>query len=79
MSIARSNHVWAADITYIPINRGFVYLPSVIDWARRRVLLWRLSSTLTADFCIETVQEARNKHGKLDIFNTDSKKRWIQV
>lgn len=71
LSITRSNHVWAADITYIPMKRGFVYLFAVIDWASRRVLSWRLSNTLTADFCIEAVQEAINKHGKPDIFNTD--------
>ena len=71
LSITRSNHVWAADITYIPMKRGFVYLFAVIDWASRRVLSWRLSNTLTADFCIEAVQEAINKHGKPDIFNTN--------
>ena len=71
LSITRSNHVWAADITYIPMKRGFVYLFAVIDWASRRVLSWRLSNTLTTDFCIEAVQEAINKHGKPDIFNTD--------
>ena len=53
LSITRSNHVWAADITYIPMKRGFVYLFAVIDWASRRVLSWRLSNTLTTDFCIE--------------------------
>jgi len=71
LSITRSNHVWAADITYIPMRRGFVYLFAVIDWASRRVLAWRLSNTLTTDFCIEAVQEAMNKYGKPEIFNTD--------
>lgn len=71
MSITRSNHVWAADITYIPMRRGFVYLFAVLDWASRRVLAWRLSNTLTTDFCIEAVQEAMNKYGKPEIFNTD--------
>ena len=71
LSITRSNHVWAADITYIPMKRGFVYLFAVIDWASRRVLSWRLSNTLTTDFCIEAVQEAINKHGRPDIFNTN--------
>jgi putative transposase len=71
MSITRSNHVWAADITYIPMQRGFVYLFAVLDWASRRVLAWRLSNTLTTDFCIEAVQEAMNKYGKPEIFNTD--------
>jgi putative transposase len=71
MNIDRSNQVWAADITYIPMKRGFVYLFAVIDWASRRVLSWRLSNTLTADFCCEAVQEAINRYGKPDIFNTD--------
>lgn len=71
MAITRSNHVWAADITYIPMKRGFVYLFAVIDWASRRVLSWRLSNTLTTDFCIEAVQEAMNRYGRPEIFNTD--------
>ncbi|MDP8566303.1 IS3 family transposase, partial [Methylophilus aquaticus] len=58
LTIHRSNHVWAADITYIPMQRGFVYLFAVVDWASRRVLSWRLSNTLTTDFCIEAVNEA---------------------
>ena len=58
MKINRPNQVWAADITYIPMKRGFVYLFAVMDWASRRVLSWRLSNTLTTDFCIEAVQEA---------------------
>jgi putative transposase len=71
LSITQSNHVWAADITYIPMRRGFVYLFAVVDWASRRVLSWRLSNTLTTDFCIEAVQEAINRYGKPEIFNTD--------
>jgi transposase InsO family protein len=71
LPITRSNHVWAADITYIPMKRGFVYLFAVLDWASRRVLSWRVSNTLTTDFCIEAVQEAINRYGKPDIFNTD--------
>jgi putative transposase len=71
MAIDQSNHVWAADITYIPMKRGFVYLFAVIDWASRRVLSWQLSNTLTTDFCIEAVQEAIHRHGPPDIFNTD--------
>jgi putative transposase len=65
------NHVWAADITYIPMKRGFVYLFAVMDWASRRVLAWRLSNTLTTDFCVEAVQEAIVRYGKPEIFNTD--------
>ena len=71
LSVTRSNHVWAADITYIPMRRGFVYLFAVVDWASRRVLSWRLSNTLTTDFCIEAVQEAINRYGRPEIFNTD--------
>ena len=71
MEISRPNHVFAADITYIPMKRGFVYLFAVMDWASRRVLAWRLSNTLTTDFCIEGVQEAIHRYGKPDIFNTD--------
>jgi putative transposase len=65
------NHVWAADITYIPMKRGFVYLFAVMDWASRRVLAWRLSNTLTTDFCMEAVQEAIARYGTPEIFNTD--------
>lgn len=56
LEISRPNHVWAADITYIPMKRGFVYLFAVLDWASRRVLSWRLSNTMTTDFCLEAVQ-----------------------
>jgi len=59
------------DITYIPMHRGFVYLCAVMDWASRRVLTWRLSNTLTTDFCLEAVQEALTRYGRPDIFNTD--------
>ena len=71
LEITRPNHVWATDITYIPMKRGFVYLIAVMDWASRRVLSWRLSNTLTTDFCIEAAQEAINRYGKPEIFNTD--------
>jgi putative transposase len=71
LTINRPNHVWAADITYIPMARGFVYLFAVLDWASRRVLAWRLSNTLTTDFCLDTVQEAIARHGTPTIFNTD--------
>jgi putative transposase len=71
LTIIRSNHVWAADITYIPMQRGFVYLLAVIDWASRRVLSWRLSNTLTTDFCKEAVLHAINRYGTPAIFNTD--------
>ena len=71
MAITRPNQVWAMDITYIPMARGFVYLAAVLDWASRRVLSWRLSITLEAAFCVEALEEALAKHGKPDIFNTD--------
>lgn len=71
MKIERPNQVWAMDITYIPMARGFVYLAAVVDWYSRRVLSWRLSITMTADFCLEAVEEALAKHGKPEIFNTD--------
>jgi putative transposase len=71
LAIARPNHVWAADITYIPMARGFVYLFAVLDWASRRVLAWRLSNTLTTDFCLEAVRDALAHYGTPEIFNTD--------
>ncbi len=71
LAITRPNQVWAADITYIPMRRGFVYLFAVMDWASRRVLSWRLSNTLTTDFCMEAVQEALARYGIPEIFNTD--------
>ncbi|WP_334395110.1 IS3 family transposase [Bradyrhizobium sp. AZCC 2289] len=71
MEITRPNQVWAMDITYIPMARGFVYLAVVLDWATRRVLSWRLSITMEAAFCIETLEDALARHGKPEIFNTD--------
>ena len=71
MAVTRPNQVWAMDITYIPMARGFVYLAVVLDWATRRVLSWRLSITMEAAFCIETLQDALARHGKPEIFNTD--------
>ena len=69
--IDRANQVWCADITYIPMAHGFVYLVAVMDWFSRRVLAWRVSITLDTDFCIEALQDAINCYGKPDIFNTD--------
>jgi putative transposase len=71
LKIERPNQVWAMDITYIPMARGFVYLAAVVDWFSRRVLAWRLSITMEAAFCIEAVEEALAKHGNPGIFNTD--------
>jgi putative transposase len=69
--IDRPNQVWAMDITYIPMARGFVYLAAVVDWFSRRVLAWKLSITLEVEFCIEAVEEALARYGKPEIFNTD--------
>jgi len=69
--IERANHVWALDITYIPMRRGFVYLVAVLDWATRRVLAWQLSNTLTADFCVEALDRAKRRYGTPEIVNTD--------
>jgi putative transposase len=69
--IDRPNQVWATDITFVPMARGFVYLVAVIDWATRKILSWRISNTLTSDFCVEALQEALNRYGTPEIFNTD--------
>jgi len=71
MEIVRPNQVWAMDITYIPMARGFVYLAVVLDWFSRRVLSWGVSITMEAAFCVETLEDALARHGKPDIFNTD--------
>lgn len=71
LKIDRANQVWATDITYIPMRRGFVYLIAIVDWHSRRVLSWRLSNTLTTDFCLDALQEAITRYGRPEIFNTD--------
>lgn len=71
LPVTRSNQVWAMDITYIPMARGFVYLTAVVDWFSRKVLSWRLSITMDVGFCIEAVEEALARFGKPEIFNTD--------
>ena len=71
LPVIRPNQIWAMDITYIPMARGFVYLTAVVDWFSRRVLTWRLSITMEAAFCIEALEEALVKYGKPEIFNTD--------
>jgi putative transposase len=71
VEITRPNQVWAMDITYIPLARGFVYLAVVLDWFSRRVLSWRVSITMEAAFCVETLEDALARHGKPDIINTD--------
>jgi len=71
LTVDRPNQVWAMDITYIPMARGFVYLAAVVDWFSRRVLAWRLSITMEVDFCLDAVEEALAKYGRPTIFNTD--------
>ena len=71
LSITRPNQVWAMDITYIPMARGFIYLAAVVDWFTRRVISWRLSITLETNFCIEALEEAISRNEKPEIFNTD--------
>jgi putative transposase len=71
MAVDRPNQVWCADITYIPMRRGFLYLVAVMDWSTRKVLSWRVSNTMDADFCIEALEEALARFGRPDIFNTD--------
>ena len=71
LSIARANQVWCADVTYIPMARGFLYLVVIMDWVSRAVLAWRLSNTLGAEFCVEALEEALSLHGRPEIFNSD--------
>jgi len=71
LAVTRPNQVWAMDITYIPMARGFVYLAAVVDWFSRRVLAWRLSITMEVGFCLDAVTEALAHHGRPGIFNTD--------
>jgi putative transposase len=71
VTIERANHVWADDITYIPIGRGFLHLVAIIDWASRAVLAWRLSNTMDVSFCLAALEEAFTKFGNPEIFNTD--------
>ena len=71
LEVDRPNQIWCADITYIPVQRGFLYLVAIMDWATRHVLAWRLSNTMDAGFCVEALNEALSKYGQPDIFNTD--------
>lgn len=79
VSIERPNQVWAADITYIPIGRGFLYLVAVIDWASRAVLSWRLSNTMEASFCVAALEEALTRFGRPEIFNTDQGRQFTSA
>ena len=71
LAITRPNQVWCADITYIPMRRGFLYLVAIMDWYTRKVLAWRISNTLEADFCVEALNEAIHRFGPPEIMNTD--------
>ena len=77
--IERANHVWCADITYIPVRRGFLYLVAIMDWASRHVLAWRLSNTLDAGFCTDALDEALARHGTPEIFNTDQGSQFTRL
>jgi len=79
LTIDRPNQAWASDITYIPMKRGFVYLVAIIDWATRHVLAHRVSISMTADFCVEALQEAIAKHGTPEIFNTDQGSQFTSI
>lgn len=71
LKIDRPNQVWCADVTYIPMPKGFLYLVAIMDWHSRKVLAWRLSNTMLADFCVEALEEALARHGRPEMFNTD--------
>jgi putative transposase len=84
VEVTQANHVWATDITYVPMERGFAYLVAIIDWHSRMVLAWRLSNTLDTSFCVEALEEALRRWGTPEIFNTDqgaqfTSKPWIDV
>ena len=73
------NHVWCADITYIPVQGGFLYLVAIMDWASRRVLAWRLSNTMDTEFCLAVLAEALEGYGIPEIFNTDQGSQFTSI
>ena len=79
LAVTRPNQVWAMDITYIPMARGFVYLVAVLDWFSRKVLAWRLSTTLETGPCIKALQDAMRRHGKPEIMNTDQGSQFTSI
>ena len=79
LPITRPNHVWCTDVTYIPLQRGFLYLVAVMDWASRKVLAWRLSNTLEASFCVAALREAREGYGPPEIFKSDQGSQFTSV
>jgi putative transposase len=79
LAVTRPNQVWAMDLTYIPMARGFLYVCAVVDWFSRKVLSWRLSITMEAAFCIEAVEEALTRHGRPEIFSTDQGSQFTSI
>ena len=79
LTIERPNHVWCADITYIPVQGGFLYLVAIMDWASRRVLAWRLSNTMDTEFCLQALTEALALHVTPEIFNTDQGSQFTSI
>jgi putative transposase len=79
LAITEPNHVWAADMTYVPMAHGFLYLVAIIDWASRAVLAWRLSNTMDTSFCLAALEEALARYGKPKIFNTDQGAQFTSV
>ena len=71
LRIERGNQVWASDITYIPMAKGFIYLTVILDWYSRKVLCWRLSNSMDTSFCVEALEEAMHRYGRPEIFNSD--------
>ena len=79
VAVERANQIWCADITYIPMRRGFLYLVAIMDWATRAVLSWRLSNTMDSGFCVEALEEALSRYGQPEIFNTDQGSQFTSV
>ena len=79
MEIDHANQVWSTDITYISMKKGFLYLTAIIDWYSRKILSWRLSNSMDVEFCIEALQEAMNRYGKPEIFNSDQGSQYTSL
>jgi len=79
LTIDRPNQVWCTDLTYIPLARGFLYLVAIMDWWSRKVLAWRLSNTMEAEFCVDALEEVMDRHGKPDIFNSDQGSQFTSI
>lgn len=79
LAITRPNQVWCADITYIPMKKGFLYLVAIMDWYSRKVLSWRVSNSMDASFCVEALQEALSRYGEPEIFNTDQGSQFTSI